>query len=117
MCRVQTGAAWPSSARVLRWSINFCNERNPYLDYTLFYRTFTYVLSRLIIHCVIGCFGIKKLPMRYRMKVGRMSGRHGLNRLGYIRATMVVTVRCDNVNFSKTLKTTLVRIVFCNTKT
>ena len=55
--------------------------------------------------------------MRYRMKVGRMSGRHGLNRLGYIRATMVVTKRSENVNSSKTLKTTSVQIVFCNTKT
>ena len=54
--------------------------------------------------------------MRYEMKVGKMSGRHGLNRLGYIRATMVVTIRCKNVSFSKTIKTILVRIIFCNTK-
>lgn len=46
-----------------------------------------------------------------------MSGRHGLNRLGYIRATMVVTVRSKSVSFSETLKTILVQIVFCNTKT
>jgi len=32
-CRVQTGAAWPSSARVLRCSINFCNGRNPYSNF------------------------------------------------------------------------------------
>ena len=32
---MQTGAAWPSSARVLRRSINFCNERNPYFDYVI----------------------------------------------------------------------------------
>lgn len=55
--------------------------------------------------------------MKYRMKEGRMSGRHDLYRLGYIRATMVVTNRGDNVNFSKSVKIILVRIVFCNTKT
>lgn len=51
------------------------------------------------------------------MKVGSMSGRHGLYRLGHIRATMVITVRCDSVSFSKSLKFISVRIVFCNTKT
>jgi len=51
------------------------------------------------------------------MKVGSMSGRHGLYRLGYIRATMVNTVRCDVVRPSKSLKFIAVRIVFCNTKT
>lgn len=51
------------------------------------------------------------------MKVGSMSGRHGLYRLGYIRATMVVTMRSKDVSPSETLKTILVRIVFCNTKT
>lgn len=51
------------------------------------------------------------------MKVGSMSGRHGLYRLGYIRATMVNTIRGEIVRFSKTLKFIAVRIVFCNTKT
>lgn len=51
------------------------------------------------------------------MKVGSMSGRHGLYRLGYIRATMVITMRGDGVNPSKSLKFISVQIVFCNTKT
>lgn len=34
------------------------------------------------------------------MKVGKMSGRHGLYELGYIRATMVVTKRYESVSFS-----------------
>lgn len=51
------------------------------------------------------------------MKVGNMSGRHGLYRLGYIRATMVVTERSEYVSASKSLKTISVQIVFCNTKT
>ena len=46
-----------------------------------------------------------------------MSGLHGLYRLGYIRATMVITKRSDFVRISKTLKIILVQIVFCNTKT
>lgn len=46
-----------------------------------------------------------------------MSGLHGLNGLGYIRATMVITVRSAGVSLSETLKIILVQIVFCNTKT
>jgi hypothetical protein len=60
---------------------------------------------------------IERLTVRYRMKVGSMSGRHGLYKLGYIRATMVVTKRSYNVSLRETLKTAPVRIVFCNTKT
>jgi len=48
-----------------------------------------------------------KLPMRYRRKVRRTSGRYGLNGLGYIRATMVITIRCKDVNLSKSLKNNL----------
>lgn len=44
---------------------------------------------------------IRKLTARCEMKVGSMSGRHGLYRLGYIRATMVNTVRCYGVSLSK----------------
>lgn len=46
-----------------------------------------------------------------------MSGRHGLYELGYIRATMVITVGSNIVKFSETPKIILVQIVFCNTKT
>lgn len=46
-----------------------------------------------------------------------MSGRHGLNRLGYIRATMVITKSSESVSFSKSLNIISVQIVFCNTKT
>ena len=60
---------------------------------------------------------IRKLTARCGVKVGRMSGRHGLNRLGYIRATMVTTERSDVVRLSESLKVILVQIVFCNTKT
>lgn len=33
-----------------------------------------------------------------------MSGRHGLYGLGYTRATMVITKRCENVSFNKSDK-------------
>lgn len=42
--------------------------------------------------------------MRYGRKVGRMSGRHGLNRLGYTCATMVMTMRSKDVILSKSYK-------------
>ena len=45
---------------------------------------------------------IKRLTMRHGAKVGSMSGRHGLYRLGYIRATMAVTIRSNDVSLSKT---------------
>lgn len=45
---------------------------------------------------------IKRLTMRHGAKVGSMSGRHGLYRLGYIRATMAVTIRSKDVSLSKT---------------
>lgn len=40
--------------------------------------------------------------MKYGMKVGMMSGHHGLYELGYIRATMGITKRYENVSFSET---------------
>ena len=36
--------------------------------------------------------------------MGRTSGRYGLNGLGYIRATMVITMRGKDVNLSKSYK-------------
>lgn len=42
--------------------------------------------------------------MRYRRKVRRTSGRYGLNGLGYIRATMVMTMRGKDVSLSESFK-------------
>jgi len=50
-------------------------------------------------------------------KVGITSSLHGLYELGYRRATMIITKRCKNVNFSKSLKIILVRIVDWNSST
>lgn len=42
--------------------------------------------------------------MRCKMKNGSKSGLHGLYKLGYIRATMVITKRSKFVRVSKTFK-------------
>ena len=42
-----------------------------------------------------------------------MSNLHGPNKLGYTGATMVTPKGSNNVNWSKTLKITLVQIVLC----
>lgn len=41
------------------------------------------------------------------MKVGRMSSRHDLYILGYTRATVISTMRGNDVNHSKSIKTYL----------
>jgi len=46
-----------------------------------------------------------------------MSSHHGLNVLGYTRATMAVTKRNKSVSLSKTEKAVLVRIVLWNSGT
>jgi hypothetical protein len=45
------------------------------------------------------------------------SSPHGPYRLGYTRATMVITVGCNSANLSEPLKIILVRIVGCNSPT
>jgi len=42
------------------------------------------------------------------------SSRYGPYKLGYTRVTIVITIRSKYVNWSKSLKITLVRIVLCN---
>jgi len=42
------------------------------------------------------------------------SNRHGSYKLGYSCATMVFTKGCKNVNWSESLKITLVWIAGCN---
>src|SRR4051812_14115506 len=48
---------------------------------------------------------------------GRMtSSLHGLDRLGYTRVTMAITIRCNSASWSKSVKIALVQIVFCKRK-
>ncbi len=82
-----TGAAWLSSARVVRCWVKSRNERNPYcLLLTGKLRTQT------------------ELPVTNRRKVGTTSSHHGPYVLGYTRATMVGTERSDTVTWSQSQK-------------
>ena len=62
-----TGAAWLSSARVVKCRVKSFNERNPH--------------SMLNVH--------RKLPRLTGRKVRMTSNQHGSYALGYTRATMV----------------------------
>ena len=68
-----TGAAWLSSARAVRCTLKWGNERNP---------------------CVVLLFHYR-LPRSTRRKAGMTSNQHGPYVLGYTRETMVGTMRCQ----------------------
>jgi hypothetical protein len=74
---LHTGAAWLSSARVVRCWVKSRNERNPHLQLPS-----------------VRPGTLKKPPVTSRRKVGMTSSPHGPYGLGYTRATMVVTVGC-----------------------
>ncbi len=57
---------------------------------------------------------LKKLPVQTERKVGMTSNHHGPYVLGYTRATMVITMRCNLVTASKSIKIISVRIGVCN---
>ncbi len=94
-----TGAAWLSSARVVRCWVKSRNERNP----------------RLQLPTVRPCT-LEELPVTSRRKVGMTSSPHGPYGLGYTRATMAVTEGCNTARWSKSLKAVSVRIVLCNSR-
>ena len=80
---VHTGAAWLSSARVVRCWVKSRNERNPYLQLPS------------------GEPGtLQKLPVTSRRKAGMTSSPHGPYGLGYTRATMAVTAGGDGAILS-----------------
>src|SRR5256885_6553577 len=68
-----TGAAWLSSARVVRCWVKSRNERNPHLQLP-----------------AVWPGTLKKLPVTSRRKAGMTSSPHGPYGLGYTRATMAV---------------------------
>ena len=72
------GAAWLSSARVVRCWVKSRNERNPCL---------------LLPSVRLGT--LRRLPVINRRKVGMTSSQHGLYVWGYKRATMAGTERCN----------------------
>ncbi len=77
---VYTGGAWLSSARVVRCWVKSRNERNPYFC------------------CLFGT--LKRLPVINRRKAGMTSSQHAPYTLGYTRATMGETMRCDSAKIS-----------------
>ncbi len=82
-----TGAAWLSSARVVRCWVKSRNERNPY--------------------CLLPAFRMgtqTEQPVTNRRKVGMTSNHHGPYVLGYTRATMVITKRSKAATWSKSQK-------------
>ena len=85
-----TGAAWLSSARVVRCSVKSGNERNPCLQLPSF-RMGT----------------LERLPVTNRRKVGTTSSPHGPYGRGYTRTTMGTTMGSKTARWSKSQKSVL----------
>ena len=85
-----SGAAWLSSARVVRCWVKSRNERNPCHQLP-----------------AVRLGTLMRLPVLNRRKVGMTSSHHGPYVRGYTRATMVGTDRCEPVMGSQSQKTGL----------
>ena len=83
----ETGAAWLSSARVVRCWVKSRNERNPCPQLPALW---------------VGTLG--RLPVTNRRKVGMTSSHHGPYGQGYTRATMVGTEGCQAARWSQSHK-------------
>src|SRR6516162_61432 len=94
-----TGAAWLSSARVVRCWVKSRNERNPHLQLP-----------------AVWPGTLEKLPVTSRRKAGMTSSPHGPYGLGYTRATMAVTAGGDGATLSQSRKAVSVRIALCNSR-
>ena len=92
--RICTGAAWLSSARVVRCWVKSRNERNP---------------------CVLLPSGsLDRLPSSTGRKVGTTSSQYGPYAQGRTRTTMPGTMRTDPARRRKSIKPGPVRIAGCN---
>src|SRR6476646_10902864 len=92
-----TGAAWLSSARVVRCWVKSRNERNPHLQLPS-----------------VRPGTLEKLPVTSRRKAGMTSSPHGTYGLGYTRATMAVTEGSKGASLRQSPKAVSVRIALCN---
>jgi hypothetical protein len=81
------GAAWLSSARVVKCWVKSRNERNPCLQLPS-----------------VRLGTLERLPVTNRRKVGTTSSHHGPYVQGYTRATMVGTKGCNAVRWSESQK-------------
>ncbi len=95
-----TGAAWLSSARVVRCWVKSRNERNP---------------RPLLL--TGNAENSEETAGDKPEEVGMTSSPHGPYTLGYTRVTMVVTMSRDPARASQSQKATSVWIVLCNTST
>ncbi len=75
------GSAWPPSARAVRCPVKSGNERDLYLQL---------LTSSNVIEHIVGT------ALERERKVQATVGLYAPNPLGYTRATMVVTMRCDS---------------------
>src|SRR5574343_1946149 len=82
---LHTGAAWLSSARVVRCWVKSRNERNP-------------------CHQLLRKGTLMRLPVTNRRKVGMTSGPHGPDGEGYTRHTMAGTEGCQPARGSQSQK-------------
>src|SRR3954452_2382680 len=94
-----TGAAWLSSARVVRCWVKSRNERNPHLQLP-----------------AVWPGTLQKLPVTSRRKAGMTSSPHGPYGLGYTRATMAVTEGGNGATRRQSQKAVSVRIALCNSR-
>ncbi len=86
-----TGAAWLSSARVVRCWVKSRNERNP-CD---------------LLPPLFGASTLIRLPLQKGRKVGMTSSQHGPYAQGCTRTTMPGTERADAARRRKSMKTRL----------
>ncbi len=85
-----TGAAWLSSARVVKCWVKSRNERNPCFQLPSGYAGDS-----------------ERLPVTNRRKVGTTSSHHGPYVQGYTRATMAGTKGCNTAKWSESQKASL----------
>ncbi len=85
-----TGAAWLSSARVVKCWVKSRNERNP-----CFQLPSGYAVT------------LERPPVTNRRKVGTTSSHHGPYVQGYTRATMAGTKGCNTAKWSESQKASL----------
>ncbi|KAL9426537.1 hypothetical protein AB3S75_033343 [Citrus x aurantiifolia] len=120
------GAAWLSSARVVRCLVKSYNERNPRFvllrhapKEKVFASEVTTTSSwrRRKTQHSSDLPGIVGLPVIHWRKVGMTSSPHGPYGLGHTRATMAIRMGSKAVRRSKSGKIASVRIVDCNSGT
>src|SRR6516162_5362030 len=108
----ETGAAWLSSARVVRCWVKSRNERNP--CELLLPSTILFPVEMEIKWCWGTLF---RLPCETGRKVGTTSSQDGPYAQGCTRTTMLSTERSEIARWRKSLKLSPVRIVGCNSPT